>query len=232
MNFIPGYTEKEYKINEIRSIVESEYYFFDEATINVLDNLIKEIESTSEEGSYLQNKVSNYLEENNGIPTREDLEIYSKLDDLAVDYFLAKERINALSEMKVIYLYKTVEINIKLIISKVSPGYNTEKLYKWNEISKYFTKRGIDLKILSGNDDLEGLRNVNNAIKHSGKIENKIKDIAEFENANIFEFKNITQFVERVKPNIKVFLKELVENIIFNLNDEGNLEPSTFHPEF
>ena len=140
-----------------------------------------------------------------------------KMVDIASEIYWTNEHLTAISEMKIIYLYKSFEIKIKSLIKAAYPNVITKGLFKWENMVEYFKSLGMIISSLDGYQEVNDLRKVNNTIKHTHAISDNLKTISEFNNLNEFTFFNIDSFYERVKPKIQNFSKLLEQQILKDL---------------
>jgi hypothetical protein len=122
--------------------------------------------------------------------------------DLHSDEYWSSEHLNALSEMTVVYLFKSVEITMKTLIHTAYPQINTKDFYQWNNMASYFKSINIKISDFEGYEEVLQLKKVNNSIKHNNTINEDINKIREFTGETQFTFKNISSFNGRIKPKI------------------------------
>ncbi|MEN5436709.1 hypothetical protein ABE545_23975 [Sphingobacterium faecium] len=161
--------------------------------------------------------MSNYVDDNNGIPTQHDLKLFDNLLDLEIEANWLNEHLIALSEMKVVYLFKNVEITIKYLIHKAYPEIDTRDFFQWNNINSYFKSINIKISDFNGYTEVNELRKVNNNIKHKNIINEEITKIKEFIGERQFTYQNLDDFVIRIKPKVQNFIKLLGDAIINDL---------------
>jgi len=214
---------------EITSIAEKSLDLFEEASSQIIKDLLDKRDSAEAKLAELTSQLSEHIngsEESDGIPTQEDEELFGEIVDCDSEYNLSIEYVKVLSEMKVIYLFKTVEIAIKSLIKTAYPKIDTKIFYRWDSMLSYF--KSIDIKISSfdGYKEVTELKDINNNIKHDEIIKNDVKKIKEFVNENQFTYLNIKNFYNRIKPKIQKFVKLLGEAIIEDLYvfDDGRIE--------
>ncbi len=207
----------EHRKQEITNIAEQDFVLFDDATTKVFEELKTKIDESKTKYTELNNKLSNFVEENQGIPTSDDMEIYNEMNDLAADEYWSTEHLNALSEMKVVYLFKSVEITMKSLIHSAYPQVNTKDFFQWESMASYFKSIGIKISDFDGYLEVTELRKVNNSIKHNNLINEDINKIIDFTGKPQFEYKNIDNFLKRIKHKIQNFIKSLGDAIIEDL---------------
>lgn len=134
-----------------------------------------------------------------------------------------EEKLLALNEMNIVYMYKVFEINIKSLIG-FSYGVNLKDLYKWRQIGKFFKSKNIYLSNLIGYQEIDELRRVNNSIKHHSTqyIDQDIRNIKEFSEIEFFKHNYLFEFNERVKYFPYKFLDCLAQEISKNLYEFNN----------
>lgn len=220
--------EKE-NINERRELnqISLDTFLFDKENILdfPIDKLIKQlkldVEKNHKELSKLADLYINNRElydkkqetfENNGTSIREyEYHCIQEMQYLEDEEFV-------LLEVKIIYAYKHLEINLKKLLSSAYNDKNAMKLYNWREFTQYLLSKNIDIKTVCGYIQVNQLREVNNSLKHSSEISNEtVKGIVEFKNKNSFETKDLEDFYTRIKNSPKIFIQDLVIKISENL---------------
>lgn len=131
--------------------------------------------------------------------------------------FLEQE-LKAITEMKIIYAFKDFEIKLKFLISKSYQKIDKSKMYKWEFISDFLKSRNIDIKSIVEYSQIDELRNVNNALKHSNVFESKVLP-KEFKNKENITYKDILAFYTRIENSPKKFMIELSNLILKDLYD-------------
>lgn len=208
---------------EIISISRQSFDLFDDAVNVAFDKLKSDISDFRKKSSELNPKLSNYVEDNNGVPTTEDIEIFDEMMNLASDEYWSLEHQNALAEMKIIYLFKTVEITMKSLIHTAYPEVNTKDFFQWDSMTSYFKNIGIKISDFDGYLEVTQLRKVNNSIKHNSVINEDVSKISEFSGQSQYEYDNIESFYKRIKPKIQTFIAKLGDAIVedlFSFDDE------------
>lgn len=207
------------RISHIQNISEIDFNVFQDAVSKSENDLLKEISKAEFESSELSSKISDFGKDNNGIPTLEDLEIIDELQDYYIDRHIYTEYLTVLSEMKIVYLYKTLEINMKTLIKNAYPNVNTKGLYQWENMVSFFNSINIKISDLPGYQEAIELRKVNNCIKHADLLSDEVKKISEFSSLEYFNSESITCFYTRINIRIKDFFKELSNQVILDLYD-------------
>jgi hypothetical protein len=142
------------------------------------------------------------------------IEIFTLLEDISY----LEEELNALFEIKVIYAFKHLEINLKLLLSMAYPTEFNSKTYKWETIIQFLNSKKIDITTIKEYNDINQLRIVNNSLKHSGRmIEQSIKNIKEFKGKEFYYYIDLEAFYLRVDSFPKKFLISLKNKIIKEL---------------
>jgi len=138
-------------------------------------------------------------------------------------YFLDKE-LYAVSEMKIIYCYKHFETHLKwLLKASYSSEINERQLFRWENVEDFLISKKIVPSELSNYAELRDLRNLNNAIKHSLNIlDNKTKNIKEFQNKKDLNYTDLLSFYSRVEESGLNFIKSLSDRIEKDLYEFDN----------
>lgn len=114
----------------------------------------------------------------------------------------------SLFEMKILFLYKEVEIRLKSIISKKYQK-STKNLSSLKCIKNYFANKGIGVDSIKNYTIIDQLRRVSNDLKHSGEIKDS-KDIVEFKGSSKFNFISLKKFMDGKVDEVENFLENLV----------------------
>lgn len=132
--------------------------------------------------------------------------------------------LDTLFEMKIINLFRSVELNIKSLIRYAYPNVEVKSFYRWDMMQSFFKSKNIDLTSIVHYDECNELRNLNNCIKHSRKITKRVQEIQEFKGTTqSIEFEQLEKFYKRIISKIPLFvqaLKEEIKNDLYEFSDE------------
>lgn len=201
-----------YNLNLLKQAINN----FDRPVNNIIEELQLDLDK-----QYNNIEYWNELE-------KSDKEKYNYLDELAnqkghsIDIqmredietaMFIEEELTALSEMKIIYAAKHLEINIKKLILKYYKELPTSKP-KWHEIERFFKKQNIPLNKIQGYIEVKELRLINNSLKHSHEnVDPEILKIKELKNGSLQNFETLEKFYERVENCPAIFFTSLIEQI-------------------
>jgi len=215
---------------EITNIANQPLDLFEKASSKMISDLLNKSKKAEARLAKLTPQISELLlggEESDNIRTKKNDVLFRKMVDCRSKQYLSNEYVKALSEMKVVYLYKTVEIIIKSLIHTAYPEKNPKKIDNWQSIEDYFNSIDIDVSNFDGYEEVNELRKTNNNIKHDETInDDKVKKIKEFANESQFTYQNIEDFYNRIKPKIQTFVKSLGEAIIENIDKKFEINTS------
>lgn len=122
-----------------------------------------------------------------------------------------EQHLISLLEMKLLFLYKEVEIKLKVILStKFSE--ETGSLSNLNKIERCFNKNNINIKSFNGYTNINNLRLVSNDLKHSLKI-NVSRRLQEFQGVARFNSSVLDKFIFGKVYDIESFFKLLIDSI-------------------
>ena len=130
-----------------------------------------------------------------------------------LDVIYNEEQLLSLVEMKIIYAFKSLEINIKKLLRAAFSLQSTKDFYKWDNLIKFLKDKNIDAKTLDSYFEITQLKSVNNAIKHSDDYETSLTSIQEFKNSDKITYNKIDHFYNRIKDKPNTFLQELISAI-------------------
>ena len=114
-------------------------------------------------------------------------------------------------EMKVMFLYKEVEIRLKKIIYSYY-HYNKNDLSNLHKLTEHFKNKGVLLNEIHGFSTINELRLVSNDLKHSLKIK-AAKRVIEFKEVNNFNSKLLHSFLNRATYDVEHFFVLLIQSI-------------------
>lgn len=135
---------------------------------------------------------------------------------LMEDILFTEDEITALYEMKIIYAFKHLEINIKKLLRATYADNNIVKQSKWEMIISFLNSKGIKIKEVDGFKNVDELRIVNNSLKHADRnLDQSLNSIPEFKNKDNFSYRELDEFYERVKSAPIKFLESLAK-LIYN----------------
>jgi len=118
-------------------------------------------------------------------------------------------------ELSVIALYKKVEIKTKEIVGRMVPDVEKDKLSYF----KYLCKTIPFIKDLNNFKAFNELRMLNNAIKHGGVVSSEL--VENFPNLSEGDdLKDLDKSYERLLPQIKGYMHELVDEIYVRYDSE------------
>jgi len=190
-----------------------------------IDNLIESLKTqliaaNSEYQKLMKLEQSNpkeYME----LEEKENLKGTS-LQSAIMNYFqeiiYLEDELFVLFEMKIIYAFKFLEINIKQLLSAAYEDNFIKRQFRWESISQFLNSKNILIKDLNDYENIDQLRNVNNSFKHSDKvIDQNTKNIKEFQNKDTLNFIDLESFYNRVKKSPNIFLSSLVSNVFKDL---------------
>lgn len=208
-----------------REIAQFELHTFPMDIINVLDkpidSLIESIKSKIKvnEKDYVKLEKKGKVEElkyqklNKRRPYDDNIEL--GMFSLIEDNRYLEEELAALYEIKIVYAFKHLEINIKQLIGLAYPEEKVNRFYKWETLIQFFKAKNIELSSIKEYKDVNQLRILNNAIKHSsGILDNSITGLKEFSGKQYFYYEDIEKFYSRIHKQPIKFLTSL-KNLIY-----------------
>jgi hypothetical protein len=124
-----------------------------------------------------------------------------------------EDELQALAEIRIIYAFKHLEINIKRLLTTAYPGTNIKSFYKWDSLNDFIKSKGIAPKQLKAYKGVDELRVVNNTLKHTLELNDEVRKIPEFTKAALISHIALDEFYTRVKSQPFVFLNDLCHAI-------------------
>lgn len=223
MPITPSYkpTNREFKETLLIHIVDSfENIFSDSINSQILD-LKEEISSFLEEADKFEPELEDFKKSDREDPTEEELELIMEQTSYLYDVYLRKQQLQALTEMKIIYYFKSLEILLKKILEVTYDSKEASKIFGWDDIKSGFKEEGIFISKIDGYNETVELKNVNNNLKHSSKIHSSVKASKEFHDMTFFKFEELSKFYRRVKLPVKSFFDSLSMKLVNDVVNAG-----------
>lgn len=184
------------------------YNSFESSADKEIGRLIDEFDKNNEKHRELDKKLVNE-EDEQVIMNFESNKHYYLIDN----EYIAEE-IWALIEMKIVYTFKSLELNTKKLIRTAFSGTKTNDFYKWEVLINFLRSKNINPESLKGFLEITQLKDVNNALKHSGDFSVDLKNrIPEFKKKGIISFYDLNSFYSRIKTFPKIYLADLASAI-------------------
>jgi hypothetical protein len=157
---------------------------------------------------------------------RYEIDIDQQQYETILDMINDEEKLLSLVEMKIIYAFKSLEINIKNLLRAAFTLQSTKDFYKWDNLIKFLKDKNIDAKLLKSYFEITQLKSVNNALKHSDDYETTLTAIQEFKDSDKITYSTLDHFYNRIKEAPNTFLQELISEIYSELYvfDENKID--------
>ena len=140
--------------------------------------------------------------------------LYSQMSGYIQDATYLEDELLVLFEMKIIYAFKHLEINIKQLLFAAYQDNYINRLFKWASIVQFLNSKSIIAKELNEYENINQLRNVNNSLKHSDKvIDQSLKNIIEFKDKDTLSYIELELFYNRINKSPNIFLDSLVSHV-------------------
>ncbi len=208
----------------IDSAIADIQFDFESAASRSESELITKLDKCAEERSILVTKCQK-LEQELGNESTEYGVIFDKVIDIDLLISTYEDELISLNEMKIVSLFRLMELRIGRLIA-VSFRDKAKSSYKWDDLKSYFRAKGIHISTIAFYQDVNRLRVVNNAIKHSGDISKTFRDMGCLTDDECLSHVTISDFYNKFKEKAKIFLHELADAIKLNLfvYDEDRLD--------
>jgi hypothetical protein len=213
--------EKHYRSKmSIRGIASGLRDSFDKAYGIAKTTIEREKEKAKEDYNVVNEKLKdvNITEENP--PSPETLDLFDEMGGAAYSIHSSEEALLALEEMRLVFMYKSVEIAIKDMVIFAFPNLDPKEMYRWDVVKSHLKANGISIGELTGFQETNALRIINNNIKHSPDLTQESKNcLSCWRYENEFTAKNLELFCEDIKPKVIQFMECLGEAIIKSAYD-------------
>ena len=195
---------REYKRNSLLKVSFEHDNFFEDAIEENIKSLKEKIKISEERFKELNSKIYD------GKPYVSTPELDLLIDEACyheanIESFL--QHLYSLNEMRIIYLFKNLEISIKSIIKNAYPDTNIKDFFKWQSLIDFFEEKSISVTAIEGYTDAIQLKDVNNVLKHSDSIPQHIGKISEFVSG--FNSDGLERFAQRIRPRVELFRQKL-----------------------
>lgn len=210
------------------------FEFFEAATNETIDALHKDIDIASKALAEIEPIMPSVSIENYHNITEEEWRLIDEYTNYQSGIEFSKEYLNSLLEMRIVYLFKNLEIVMKNLIQIAYENTNTRDFYKWEIMKAFFKSKSINISNIQGYNECVDLKKVNNAIKHNNTLSDDIKQILEFNLETEFNFKNLDSFYKKVKPKVEAFcelLKNEIEKDLYYFDDQRLTKIADEHHE-
>jgi hypothetical protein len=199
--------------------------YFDNAIQSAISKLKKEIDENQSHYQELENKREQLSDEyqESGIPNEEDVHVLEELGDCSMHIGWLQENLCSISEMKIVNLYKSLEIDTKHILTQIYENTDTKQFFRWDSLIGFLRTNDIEPKNLTGYRETNQLRLVNNQIKHGGILKDDIKQITEFTSVQNFTFDSLESFLNRVEQPVNDYFTSLSKKVFddkYKFSDE------------
>jgi hypothetical protein len=148
----------------------------------------------------------------NVLSEEEKHELESYISD---ELFLSEKTTELAGEMMIVALYKTIEIAIKdmLRVSRLFTDIEMKKFSQADKLKKQIKNKICDTETLKGYHAYNELRLINNCIKHSGLVNDKLSATYPSWKKNE-KLQNLDKSYFRLKNDVNVFIKLLRDNVL------------------
>ena len=205
---------KSIKRDNLDQVILFQFEYFEAATQQSVDDLKRDYDEAKKKYDVESSKIPHHINESNYDEMTE--EEWNKIDIIG-DYYqemdFSKEYLQSLLEMRIVYMFKNIEIIMKNLIQIAYPNVNTKEFYNWEAMKSFFKSKNIDISSLEGYNDCVDTKKLNNSIKHSDTYNESIYKIPEISEKEELLHIRLEKFYNRIKPNVEKFCKELKNTI-------------------
>lgn len=213
----PEISEREFKENLIAHIRDSFNNDFSESINPQIFQIKDEIIFCHEEADKFESKLSEFRSSGKREPNEVESKILMDQTEFLYDAYIREQKLRALAEMKIIFLYKNLEITLKKFLEIAYSMDEAKELFNWDDIKNSFKAKNVYLSEFEEYDDIIELKQVSNNLKHSEKIHENVKSLSEFKSKSIFEFQDLENFYSRIEMNVFSFIFSLSDKLLQNV---------------
>ncbi len=205
---------REYRRNSLLYISVAYDNVFEGAIEDSIKQLKEKIKTSEEK-----------YEELSSITDGRDVSTFTEEDEKSIDEAcyhennasLFHQHLRSLNEMRIIYLFKNLEISLKTIVKEAYPDVNTKEFYRWYTLIGFLEEKRIPVKLLNGYNEVLQVKDVNNLLKHSDSIPQNVNNIIEFKSG--IDSDSLEKFALRVRLMVEIFREKLSAEIAKELFD-------------
>lgn len=187
--------------------------FFNDAAKLAAKKVETKITEVQEQIKNLEKVLASQKNKIGSTPFDSDYPAYEELEDHIFYKHRLEMTLTSIYEMQVISIYKSFEIEIKLLLTSVYPETKTKGFFNWDKLTGFLKSKKITHEDLNGFSELNELRKLNNSIKHSSTLSKEARSIPEFKELKESNTSSLKKFIARVLPLINAFYTSLTEEI-------------------
>ncbi|RXF67739.1 hypothetical protein [Arcticibacter tournemirensis] len=139
------------------------------------------------------------------------------LGDCSDNHIFLQQQMAVIAEMRLVYLYKSYEIELKKILLDAYPA-EVAALEALEEQINFLRLKRINLKKIPGYRATNELRIIVNNIKHATKLNARAKAIPEFQTSEAVVYQNGTDFYKRIEPLVNQYIEGISEKVFNSLS--------------
>jgi len=206
---------------------------FETATDEIIRNFYRDLKVFAHKDEEFEKKIIENYNKTQTYETAEQSELIDEQLDCQRQIGYINGYLDSLTEMKVVYLFKSIELIIKDFIKTAYLNIDVKSFFKWENIKEFFKGHGIDISLIDGYQQCVELKKINNCIKHNGILTQEIQSITEFANSQYLKHEQLELFYTRINNKVKLFcfyLKEKIKEDLYTFSDERlNTLATDFH---
>jgi hypothetical protein len=220
---------KDLQQRKIYDILEKIDSPFDRSISDILNQYEAKFEENKKWMAESQAKIDEMVSEYYQECEEAGEDVYVEPPDTSMDYIEAVyenngahyfheswcEELMAISELKIIYGFKQIEIALKKFLLIFEDGIDLKSVQRWDDLKRHFNQMDVKISEVSNYKEINELRQVNNALKHSHKVTESVKtmSIVEFKDKDYFTHDSLLNFYNRVYCLRDVFIKGVAQKL-------------------
>ncbi len=212
------------KIRSISNNLSSSFDIAFSTASATLKKKLNEAESRKDILTAQTNQILSDIENLDSEPLEEEQTIFEELGESEWIIESNKDSLLSLAEMRVIFLFKTIENAIKEILVIAFPKTQKKSLYRWDVMMNLLKNNGVEVGKLDGYDAANQLRIVNNNIKHSSNIAEETRKNSYWKHETNFTYENINTFYNSINKLVLKFMQGLGEAVVLAVYEISNEE--------
>lgn len=215
----------------IRSLSSGLRDSFDRAYDIAKSSITAGIKESGDRYAMLNEKLKEIEIPEDGPPSEEAQDMFDELGQAMYAIDLDTDALLSLEEMRVIFIYKTLEKAVREMIGVAFPRVNKKDLFRWETVKSTLSFYDINITHIDGYQEVNQLRVVNNNIKHTIELNEETKKIPYWKDELEFSPENLSMFYEVVKDQVAVFAESLGQAIISSVYEPDAAKVEKFADE-
>lgn len=112
-------------------------------------------------------------------------------------------------ELAIVGIYKLLEIHTKRVVRAAFPDIDGRSLFRFDTLIEAFRDKGVDLTSVTNFSEVDELRCLNNAIKHTGTVSSELASYPDWTQGETLS--DLGKVYERLAPQVQDYVRDLTD---------------------